>query len=107
MSDATLDAAGRLERLAARVPTWEYAAQGAVGGSVTCETAAAEAARHWEFTLGKLAGEVRLFGSDLRQAATDYRATDAGAAARLRQSSTDYRATDAAAETRLRQAGTI
>jgi hypothetical protein len=86
MSDAVLDAAGRLERLAAGVESWQYAGKSAVAGSVTCDPATVEAAYHWEFTLGKLAEQVRLYGADLRQAATDYREADADAARRVRES---------------------
>lgn len=85
MSDATLDVAGRLERLGAGIEPWKYAAQGAVPGSVTSETGASGAARHWETTLDRLAEEVRLFGGDLRQAAADYQAADEAASRRVRQ----------------------
>ena len=79
ISDATQDVADRLERLVAGIGTWEYAAQGAIGGAVTCETGASEAARHWETTLKRLGAEVRGFAGEMRQAATDYRETDAAA----------------------------
>jgi hypothetical protein len=79
IGDATRDVAGRLERLAAGIETWEYAAKGAIDGAVTCETGAAEAARHWETTLERLGQEVRGFADEMRQAATDYRETDAAA----------------------------
>jgi hypothetical protein len=79
IADATQDVAGRLDRLVAGIETWEYAAQGAIGDAVTCETGAADAARHWETTLKRLGAEVRGFAGEMRRAATDYRETDAAA----------------------------
>ena len=53
---------------------------------MTCDPATFEAAFGWEFTLGKLAAEVRAFGADVRQAATDYADADAAAARRVKES---------------------
>jgi hypothetical protein len=86
MSDAVLDAAGRLDRLAARVEAGRYAGRQVLPGSVTCQPGTVETAAHWQVTLGRLAEEVRTFGAELRTAATEYREADEFAAHQVRAS---------------------
>jgi hypothetical protein len=91
MSDATLDVAGLLERLAAGVETWEYAGRNAVAGSETCDPRSVLLAYRWQRTLRNLAEQVRLHGADLRQAATDYREADIAASLGVRESGAGLR----------------
>ena len=83
IGDAVLDVAGRLDRVATGIETWEYAAQHAVDGAAMCYSEMSYAAMRWQGTLTQLAAEVREFGSELRRTAEDYRAADAAAADRL------------------------
>ncbi|GIE92997.1 hypothetical protein [Paractinoplanes rishiriensis] len=86
MSDAVLDAAGRLDRLSARVEARRYAEKHVLPGSVTCDPGTVEAAASWQVTLARLAEEVRAFGTELRTAATAYREADEFAARQVRAS---------------------
>lgn len=82
--DAVLDVAGHLDRLGAGIRPWEAALEGAVTGSLVCDTAVGTTAGHWRGALEQLADEVRRHATDLRRTADDYQATDAQAAAHLR-----------------------
>jgi hypothetical protein len=83
IGEAVLDAAGRLERLAAGIGAWEYQAQDAVDGAAMCYSTMPYAAGMWQSTLTRLAGEVRAFGGELREAAAGYQQSDRAAAERV------------------------
>jgi hypothetical protein len=77
---SVLEVAGRLERVAAGMRNWAYAAEDAVGGAATCHTATPGAAGRWRGILEHLAAEVRELGAELRRTAESHR--DAGPADR-------------------------
>jgi hypothetical protein len=86
IGDAVLDVAGRLDRLAAGVDDLTHLADEAVPGSVTCDWAMPAVARSWSYTLGRLAGDLREHGEDIRRSAADYHRADVEAEALLRAS---------------------
>ncbi|MGK5678094.1 hypothetical protein [Actinoplanes sp. URMC 104] len=73
----------RVAAVAAQIPGWEYAGQGAVEGSTLCDHQLAGSARFWQITADGLAAMVRDYGGELRAAAGDFVATDADAAGRI------------------------
>lgn len=86
IGDGVLDVAGRLGRLAGGIETWEHTADEAVDGSQVCRWALPATSLSWRYTLEKLAGDLRSYGDDLRQAAAGYRAADVAAQERVRAS---------------------
>ena len=86
IGEAVTEVAGRLDRVTGGIAHWEFAANGAVDGSVTCAGALADAALHWTDTLAALVAEIRDCGAELHRSAVDYRAADELAARQFRES---------------------
>jgi hypothetical protein len=76
ISDAVLDTAGRIDRMADGIWSWAHLAADAIEGSPVCNPLASEVSAFWREALEGLAGEVRGFGTDIRDAAASYEATD-------------------------------
>ncbi|MBM2621638.1 hypothetical protein JIG36_39655 [Actinoplanes sp. LDG1-06] len=80
--------ADRLERVAEQMRGWEHSGEGAVEGSRVCESELFGTALLWETTMAGLAGFVRDYGDQLRQAAGDFVTTDENAAHRFQSAGT-------------------
>jgi hypothetical protein len=76
ISDAVLDTAGRLERMADGIWSWNNSAEGAIEGSPVCNPLSSEVAAFWRRALEGVAEEVRGYGTEIRDAAASYQATD-------------------------------